>query len=260
MRDCSTVRLFDCSAPNGLTAKMPKRLVGADLIGAALVMAMVCLPAVAGPVTKVYLDEGGDRITVTDGGTLRVQDGATVVWSDTVTWSTGAGTVATATGLSAVNAVSPLHKTVIDIDSVSIAITDADSNGAHGSQKLYTFPAGWVKIVGTVINADVVCGDTGLAADATYDIGIGSITAGTDNAALATTEQDIIVKIEGNLSTSAAVLHKVNSTDLALDGTGTAEDAWLNIVFEGGALDAVDDDTCVVTGTVTIHWVILGDY
>lgn len=226
----------------------------AALLGALCVLVVWVLPALAAPVTKVYLDEGGDRITVDAGGTIRVLNGATVLWAD------GAGTLVGSTGLAVTESGAAMHRTVIDIDSVSVAITDADSNGAHGSQRLYVWPAGHIKIVGTTINADVVCGDTGLAADATYDIGIGSITAGVDNAALATTEQNIITKIEGDLSSSAAVLHHVNSTDLTLDGTTTAEDAWLNIVFEGGALDAVDDDVCVVTGTVTIHWVNLGDY
>lgn len=143
------------------------------------------------------------------------------------------------------------------VTSYSVDITDAAGNGAHGSVKLIDFPEGYIKIIGVVLDADVTAGDGGIADDATYDIGLGSAAAGTDNAALATTEQDILNKIEGDLSSGAASVASYTGTDLALDGSSTAADCYLNIAIE--ADDCSADDILKFAGNVKITWVLLGD-
>jgi len=213
--------------------------------------------AQTGQAQGVYLTDGGDRMVVQSHGTLELQAGATI--SNAI----GAGTIGvSSTGFTLVETGDGvIHQTTLTLDSdFEFFITDAGANGAHGSVKLYTFPVGYIKVLGTTTNLALDCVPTnGLVDAATYDIGIGSITAGVDNAALATTEQNIIAKIEGNMSgATVASIHGINATSLALDGTSTAEDAWFNVAIE--ADDAADDQLCTLSGTVTITWSNLGDY
>lgn len=239
----------------------PKLKVAGMLAMIVAAIAVTCWPAKAGNSTKVYFDTGGDRIVVDSGGVLRVASGGTldVLAGGDVKNGAGAGAIVTKTGLSLVERGDGVsHKTTWSFSAVSLAITDATTAGAHGKIQLYDWPAGHIKILGSTCDLAVTCGATGLTATATYDFGLGSAGAGVDNAALASTEQDVITKIEGDLSSSAATLRSVNSTDLTLAGTSTAADLWLNAAFE--ADDASANETCTVTGTVTVHWLNLGDY
>jgi len=173
--------------------------------------------------------------------------------------SSGAGTVVGTNGLALAEYGDGVSRqTIFTLTSLAMDVTDTGANGAHGTQQIYDFPAGHIKLIGSTCDLAVTCGTNGLTATATYDVGVGSTAVGTDNAELATTEQDIITKIEGDLSSSAADLHGVNATDLALDGTSSAIDVYLNAAFE--ADDASANDTCTFTGTVTLTWVNLGDY
>jgi len=213
--------------------------------------------AQSGHGTGVYLTDGGDRMVVQAHGTLELQAGATI------STAIGAGAIGvSSTGFTLVETGDGVtHQTTLTLDEdFEFFIVDAGANGAHGSVKLYTFPVGYIKITGATTNLALDCVPTnGLVDAATYDIGIGSITAGVDNAALATTEQNIIAKIEGNMSgATVASIHGINATSLAIDGTSTAEDAWFNVAIE--ADDAADDQLCTLSGTVTITWTNLGDY
>lgn len=100
---------------------------------------------------------------------------------------------------------------------------------------------------------------SGLSATATYDIGLGSTTVGTDNAALATTEEDICDSVAGDLTDSAVDIQKVDSTLLALDGTGTAVDVFLNTAW------AADDhgaaaETLTINGVIRLAFDLVPDY
>ena len=80
----------------------------------------------------------------------------------------------------------------------------------------------------------------------------------TDNAALTTTEDDIVNGATGDLAAGVATPANVNGTGLALDGSSTPADAHLNVAF------AADDHGAnagelTVAGTVTILWSNLGD-
>lgn len=184
-----------------------------------------------------------DNITLDDGSVLAIDHGATFVVDDQVSTTNYQGTTNT---------------TIIYFTADVISITDAGANGAHGSKKILDFPQGAIKIVGVVSDIAVTCGTSGLAADATYDYGLGSAAVGVDNEELAGTEQDILNKVEGDLVTSAADWNGYTGTDLTLNGTSSAGDCYLNVAFT--ATDCSANDEATITGQIRITWINLGDY
>ena len=188
----------------------------------------------------------GQGVTI-DG--LTVLDGALKTTSGAGT----AGTLATAVEYGG----GAIHRTVLTV-SGSLTITDATTAGAHGSSTLYTFPAGAIRILGATADLAALCGTTGLTATATNEIGLGTVTAGTDNAALTSTEEDVITGSASDLVASAETLAAQNLTGVGIDGTTTAGKVWLNFVF--AADDASANDACAMSGTVTFYWINAGDY
>ena len=88
--------------------------------------------------------------------------------------------------------------------------------------------------------------DSGVA-----DLGVGSTATATNNEELATTEQNIITKIDTTLNGSgdlSAAVDVINVTPVHLDGSASAAAAYLNSAI-----------TATVDGTITIIWALLGD-
>lgn len=218
---------------------------------------MLTAVAIAAPITKVYKDQGGDRMVVASGGTLQLDSGSTL------TNNSGVGAIGvSSTGFSLTETGDGVtHKTVFTLASgFEYLMVDSGANGGHASLKLYDFPEGQIKQLGNTINLVLDCTQgTGTADSATYDIGLGTTATATDNAALATTEQNWLTKIEGDMSSATlANLHGVMSSDVTVDGTSTANDLYFNMAIE--ADDASADTVCTVSGTVTVLWANLGDY
>lgn len=207
--------------------------------------------------------KGAGTLTIGGTGGVTVTSGNLTLSSGTVaTGNLSGGTVETVIGLSGVTTgTGPWFQTVLTLSSVGVAITDADDgNGAGGGTKLFTFPEGHIKIAGAhyTSGVDGVAADSTdvAAADATYDIGLGS-TVGI-GPELATTEQDILTKIEGDLASSLATVASADSTDLTLDGSTTAAACFINIAIEE-ADSTAGTDNVAFSGTVTLTWANLGD-
>lgn len=245
--------------------------------------------------TKVHYAANGDSLVIDTGGTIEVNGtGVVNVNSGTVNISgsatfkvsaiaeytagsgvaidgitlkdglarsnNGAGAIVTTNGLSLAEYGSGLiHQTVFTLASVDYPIVDSGANGGHGSLQLYDFPEGKVLILGTTNDLTFTAASTnGLTATATYDFGVGSAATGTGDAVLSSTEQDLVTKIEGDLVASVATPQAIYSTAVALDGTTTPADAFLNAAFEAADISADEEGTA--TGTVTVTWINLGDY
>lgn len=246
------------AAPETAAHKTPAaRVAGkAKAVLVALALLLVLGAVAVAQVPKVYKDSSGDRLVVASGGSLENYQGAGAIAAHTDV--TTAGLTLAEYGDTAV------HKTVWTFDEVSLYITDATTAGAHGKIKLYEGPAGWIKLVGASSNLTMDCNSTGLTDTATYDIGVGTATVGTDNAALTTTETDILADAGGDLSDAdglnRATMADVNTSGFGtdFDGHTTAVDYFLNVAF--AADDASANDTCTLNGTITIVWINLGDY
>lgn len=200
--------------------------------------------------------------TQADGGMVTfnsVSDGtAGFNFADNLLSSAHGATLVTDSEVSEANYIGVVHQTVFTFTADTVNIMDHAAAGAHGKKLLMTFPAGIIKFIGATSDISVTCGTDGLTATATYDYALGSTAAGIDNSTLATTEQDIMTLVEGDLSSSAADWNGYDVTDLGLDGHTTPITCYLNIAFEQD--DASANDVATITGTIKVTWVNLGDY
>lgn len=152
-----------------------------------------------------------------------------------------------------------LHRTELTITDLPLAIVFGDDTvGGHGTEVLYDFPEGQIKILGGHMNlTELAAGAGGIDDDAVLDVGIGSATVAATDATLATTEQNIVAKADVTLSSGASTAASITSADVTINGSSTAIDANLNVAVAADDLD--DDDTLTVSGLVTLHWLNLGD-
>lgn len=178
--------------------------------------------------------------------------------------SAGNGSVPTASGTAGVTVEDTslgggLHQTTLTLADVAITMTDAGAAGTHGSMQLLDFPAGNILFLGAVSDVALVSDAAGLDADAELVAGVGTATAGTDNATLTGTEQDLIPSTAATLTASVGAFDGVSLTAgvAAFDGTSTAKDAFLNLAAPDADTDA--DDEVTANGTVTLTWINLGD-
>ena len=170
---------------------------------------------------------------------------------------TNGSTLETPTNVTVVNYVGAINQTVITLVSHVMTITDAAAAGAHGSLKLITFPEGHIRIMSAHQVLTTLAGAGGIDNDAILDVGVGSITTDTANDELASTEQEITGKEDATLSSGTLLFDTINATPQTLDGSASAEDAWLNVAVKED--DVGSSDTLIITGTITINWMFMGD-
>lgn len=162
----------------------------------------------------------------------------------------------------AISGMTATHKfdlprvTRFTFDDVEVTITDADTNGAHGSIKLTDFATGLIRMRGAVTNFGIVAA-AGIGATGAVLHAIGSATVGVDNATLSSTEADILPSTSTTLVDSAGDAHGESTAEAIFDGTSTALDAYLN--FAISAADATANSTLTLNGYVDLFYSFLGD-
>lgn len=163
--------------------------------------------------------------------------------------------VASAAGSAAVEYAAGAMKTVITVDATGANILTLDNKDDGTGVLLYTFPEGYVRVLG--VTADLEATSSAGIFQANFPMALGT-TAGTDGTATLTGTQD-------DLSVSQAVsfngAQDVNCPPDAAanwDGTGGGITVYLNAAVAVANINA--ESTVEVTGTVTIHWMNLGDY
>ena len=182
------------------------------------------------------------------------------------------GAVTTKTGLSLVEyGDAAIHKTVFTFASMAMASTDGAvpaSDGAWGSQELYTFPEGQLLFIGAQFVSPLAGliattgGGTGFSDTSDFGIGVGTVAAANSTEfGLSTTEEDIIAEIDCDLTaaTSDAIESGVNGTAAVHDGTAGAIAFFLNYRTLDDADHGAVADILTVNGTLTLLWSVLGD-
>lgn len=204
---------------------------------------------------KVYKDNGGDRQVVASAGTLLVQAGGEV---QTANIGAAAGTGVTAKELG----VGGFQTTILTFVNTPVPLTDEAGVVAYGGLKVYDFPQGYIFMQGAVADLAITKSSAGVNADWDGDIGVGTVTA-SNNASMASTEQNIIPTTATPQAAAGATTGKAVSTPTEhaiLDGHTTAIDAFLNLLVDDGDQD-VTTTPCnlIVNGTLTLHWLFMGD-
>lgn len=190
--------------------------------------------------------ESGLRVVDVGGTTPAVAVGAVVA---------GIGVVASESGSGS------FRKTVLTLTDTPITVTDAL---AYAGLKLYDFPAGRILLLGTTVSLAFGVTTTRASTindNAAMDFSLGSVTA--SNVTLATTMLDILPKVDKTLDGAVAAYTTAVGGALAasaqFDGTTTPLDLFLNVSFPT-TTDIDADGALKVQGTITLHWVQLGDY
>ena len=166
--------------------------------------------------------------------------------------------VASVAGDSAVEYVAGCMRTVITVDSTSAGDDiDLENKDDGGGTLLYTFPVGHIRILGVV--ADLTATSSAGIYQATFPMSIGTTAAADAEATLTGTEADLCASTAISYDGAVACdLPPVSATDMTYDGTSSAIVAYLNAAVANANINAAATVKC--TGTVTIHWMLLGDY
>lgn len=140
------------------------------------------------------------------------------------------------------------------------ALPGAGSPRAFG-KKIFDFPEGGIRVSNAVMDLTLVASLSSTAAD----IGLGTAQATGATAALGadSTYEDIVDGSDGSVTAGTAgsgggEYQRVVAAEadaVALDGTSTAKDMFLNIA---AGWDATG--TYIVAGTISFNWSYLGDY
>lgn len=182
-------------------------------------------------------------------------NGREVVSAPAVGAANGSGVVASESGNGVIN------KTVLTLTSTPVVLADEAGVVAYGGLKVYDFPAGNILVLGAVADLDIVKSSAGVNNDFDGDVGVGTVTASNNNS-LSSTEQNIIGTTSTPQAVSGATTANCRSADtVTLDGTTTPADVFLNFLVDD-ADHNVGGTPCniVVTGTMTLHWINLGDF
>lgn len=181
-----------------------------------------------------------------------------------------AGVVATTAGTNVLGEASTdevrIYKTVIPINSQTWTV-DVGAGGSDDGRgfKLLDLPEGGIYVVGAKIDVDVTCAAGTSAASAV--IALGTVIATADNAALTSTEADIVASQtlgDGTLTASTAeavslfVGAGANGEGAFLDGSATAKDVFLNIAGTWTKASG-STSTFTLSGQVELMWAWMGD-
>lgn len=197
------------------------------------------------------------QVATLDGGT----SGTPNTFSVDPRTSVGVGAVAGTGAVAVENGNGAVHKTTITFTNTPVTLADNAGTVAYGSQKVYDFPDGNIFILGAVADLDLTKSSAGVNADWDGDIGVGTAAADNTNS-LSSTEQNIIPTTATPQAVAGATTGNCRSTAAVVaDGTGTAADAFLNILVDDADHD-VTGTACniIVNGTLTLVWANLGDY
>ena len=175
---------------------------------------------------------------------------------DATDGTVGTGVTATVTATETYGGV---HKTVLTLADVPISVTDlTGTTNSCGGTQIYDFPAGEIYILGFMVdNFDFETNsviDDGHGGDFAFGTTVGT---GPDLTGTEIDMTDAKVSIDPIQTAVDAVTEFDDIGESRFDGTATAKDLYVNLLIDGGDIDA--DTTNTVDATVTIHWINLGD-
>lgn len=169
--------------------------------------------------------------------------------------------VAVVSGLSATIRGDVVKQIVLTLASVAQSVVNGTE---YQGTKLYTFPEGRVAILGAVTTlAQKTTSELAstLNASSTGALSVGTVTASSTT--LNSTMADIIPSTAFTSSATINVAGTAVSAALAVsaqfDGTTTAKELYLNTAY-ATTTDVDGNATQTLSGTITVTYIVLGDY
>ena len=229
-----------------------------------------------GQVTTVHVPDGGAAASYVVQSTAAITlveadvlDGATVgvpVASKALIApaSLGNGAVAGTGATVSEQGNAVVHKSVITFTNVDVVLADNAGVTAYGSLKVYDLPEGAILFLGAVSDIDVTKSSAGVNADWDGDFGLGTVAANNGATPLATTEQNLIPNTDTPQAVAGVTTANAESTtaeNVVISGTGGALDVYVNLLVDDADHD-VTGTACnlILNGTLTLHWINLGDF
>lgn len=157
-----------------------------------------------------------------------------------------------------------MHKTVLTLASTPVSVVSVTTGNGVGGTKLYDFPAGHINVLGCIADLSLAVETEADFTDATPegDVGIGSAApANADALGTDATDDNMATATAFTMDTYAATVKcPPDATAVKFDGTSTALDAYVNVLVDAADIDNDVTTNVLVSGTVTIHWLNMGDY
>lgn len=158
-----------------------------------------------------------------------------------------------------------IRKTVLTLAATPVSVVSVGAGRGVGGTKIYGFPKGRILVLGTMATLEVLVAAAKQAdfTDATPegDIGIGSV-APADNDALGTdaTDDDMATSTPFTMDAYAAEAQIPSEAYLQFDGTITPVDVLVNVAVDAADIDNDITTQVLVSGTVTLYWMNLGEF
>lgn len=154
-----------------------------------------------------------------------------------------------------------VQKTVLTLAAQPVTVTfEVGDDSGHGTLKLYDFPAGVLNILGVVADLSVnVHASANIADTGSGDLALG--TTATADGTLNSTDVDLLpsTAITDPMVAGVGAAAGHLAAAAIFDGTTTAKALNLNIAFDAGDVTTADGEA-LVSGTIVVHWINLGDY
>lgn len=141
-----------------------------------------------------------------------------------------------------------------------LPLIDTAATVARCALKIFDFPEGQIKIIGSTVNLVLTKSAAGVNADWDGDFSLGTVAAAAD-ATLTGTEANIIASTATPQAVAGVTTAKaIQAADVLLDGTATAVDVYLNVLVDDADQDVTTTPTnLIANGTITLTYALLGD-
>lgn len=152
-----------------------------------------------------------------------------------------------------------IHQSVIRLS--SLAVTVANTTGASfGGVKLYDMPEGRILVLGVTADLSVNWAGTSIVATGSGDFSLG--TTITADATLSGTDVNLLpsTAMTDPFVAGVGAAKGALAASAQFDGTATAIDVNLNMIIDDADVENAASDSVLVSGTVTLTWINLGDY
>jgi hypothetical protein len=161
--------------------------------------------------------------------------------------------------------VGALKQTVFTLTNMPISVVSVSTGNGVGGTQIYDFPAGRILHLGTMAELSVSIATAKQAdfTDATPegDLGIGTLApANADALGTDATDDNFGTAAAFTMSSYADPSVSLQSEPTTqFNGTGTAINLFLNALVDAADIDNDVTTEILVSGTITVHWINLGD-
>lgn len=157
----------------------------------------------------------------------------------------------------------PYVKSVFTLLSMPVTVTSVTTGNGVGGTQFFDFPEGYIRHLGTTASLSIAVTDTDDYTDGTPegDVGIGTVApANADALGTDATDDDFGTATAFTLSSHAGSVSIPPEAAANFDGTSTAVNLFLNALVDAADIDDDATDDMLFSGTITVHWLNLGDY